>query len=260
MISNYSQAKEAWYDYYSNGFQHISEGSFMQDFIAFFKKQDSDTHFECFNKFYQEKFPHFTIIQMIKYHKTLTEKEFNEFFESSPSKIQRDFIDFCCCSIEEHHFGPGSLWIMPEDQPVQSTIDYTDNTIINNIIDLTGDDEMPPLEAHPPPGEEVGQSDVWFPQHNQDSQLYDEDSSDEETDGDMPPLIDFDETDAEIPPLEGNSNAPTGFMTEEIPPFESDDDTTFDSMPELIYGDLMSDDEMTELYSDEILFHTPVLI
>ena len=245
MMSIYPQAIEAWFDYYNNGFKHISEGSFMRDFIAFFKNKDSDSHFECFNKFYQEKFPHFTIIQMINYHQTLNETEFNEFFESSPSKIQRDFIDFCYSSIEKHHFGHESLWIMPGDAPGVPT-DY------GNI---------PPLEAHPPapPGEEVGQSDVWFPQHNQDFQLYDEDSSDEGTDDEMPPLIDFDETDAEIPP--GNPIAISSFMTAEIPPFESDDDTTFDEMPPLIDGD-ETDDEIPSLDSgeDEILWEYPVLI
>ena len=231
MMSIYPQALEAWFDYYNNGFKHISGGSFMRDFIAFFKNQDSDSHFECFNKFYQEKFPHFTIIQMINYHKTLNETEFNEFFESSPSKIQRDFIDFCYSSIEKHHFGHESLWIMPEDAPGVLT-DY------GNI---------PPFEEHPPapPGEEDGQSDVWFPQHNQDSQLYDE-----ETDDEMPPLIDFDETDAEIP--QGNPIAISGFMTAELPvhdelfsseaempPLESDEETTFDEMPKLDSGEIL---------------------
>ena len=235
MMSIYPQALEAWFDYYNNGFKHISEGSFMRDFIAFFKNKDSDSHFECFNKFYQEKFPHFTIIQMINYHQTLNETEFNEFFESSPSKIQRDFIDFCYSSIEKHHFGPESLWIMPGDAPEVPT-DY------GNI---------PPLEAHPPapPGEEVGQSDVWIPQHNQDSQLYDEET-DEETDDEMPPLIDFDETDGEIP--QGNPIEISGFMTAELPvldelfsseaempPLESDEETTFDKMPEIDSGEIL---------------------
>ena len=276
MMSIYPQAKEAWYDYYNNGFQHISEGSFMQDFIAFFRKHDEDSHFECFKKFYEENFPHFTIIQKINYHKNLNESEFNEFFESSPSKIQNDFIDFCYVSIEEHNFAPEFLWIMPEDAippevpSNQSTTDHDFNTIQNNIIDPEYDDmpplegEMPPLEAHPPapPGEEV--SNVWA--HNwkpnnythQESQLYagESDSSDDE----MPPLID--ETDEEIPPLEGNPIAISSFMTAEIPPFESDDDTTFDEMPELIDGGLMSDDEMPALDSgeDEILWESPVLI
>mgnify|MGYP005643991525 CR=1 FL=1 len=154
MMSIYPQAKEAWFDYFNNGFQHISKGTFMQDFIAFFKKQDSDSHFECFKKFYEENFPHFTIIQKLKYHKTLTETEFNEFFESTSSKIQKDFIDFCYSSIEEHHFGPESLWIIPEDQYEQPKSQHTNN----NIIDLTNDempaliddDEMPALESEHP--------------------------------------------------------------------------------------------------------------
>ena len=143
MLSIYPHAKEAWFDYFNNGFHHISKGTFMQDFIAFFKKQDSDSHFECFKKFYEENFPHFTIIQKLKYHKTLTETEFNEFFESASSKIQKDFIHFCYSSIEEHHFGPESLWIMPEDQYKQPESQPTNN----NIIDLTedSDDEMPAL-------------------------------------------------------------------------------------------------------------------
>ena len=217
MMSIYTQAREAWFDYYNNGFKHISEGSFMRDFIAFFKNQDSDSHFECFNKFYEEKFPHFTIIQMINYHKTLSETEFNEFFESSPSKIQRYFIDFCYSSIEEHHFGPESLWIMPEDAiPPEVPADYGN---------------MPPLEAHPPapPGEDE-QSNVWIPQHNQDSQLYDEDSSDDE-----------------MPPLEGD---------DEMPELIDGDLMSGDEMPALIDGGLMSNDEMPELDSgeDEILW------
>ena len=278
MMTIYPQAKEAWYDYYNNGFQHISKGTFMQDFIAFFKKQNSDSHFECFNKFYEEKFPHFTIIQMLNYHKNLSETEFNIFFECSPSKIQKDFIDFCYVSIEEHYFAPESLWIMPQDAIPQ-----------DNLIDLTGDyGDMPALEAHPPapPGEEVEHSNVWGPQ--QDSQIYDEDSSDEETDDEMPalvydipqlehhpgeevsnvfnpnyweniesqlfdedssdempPLIDFEEKDDEIPQLEGNPIAISGFMTaempvlhelfsdDEMPSLQSDEETTFDEMPSL---------------------------
>jgi hypothetical protein len=232
MMTIYPQAKEAWYDYYNNGFQHISKGTFMQDFIAFFKKQNSDSHFECFNKFYEEKFPHFTIIQMLNYHKNLSEPEFNIFFECSPSKIQKDFIDFCYVSIEEHHFGPESLWIMPQDVIPQ-----------DNPIDLTGDyGDMPALEAHPPapPGEEV--SNVFNPNYweNIESQLFDEDSSDE-----MPPLIDFEEKDDEIPQLEGNPIAISGFMTaempvlhelfsdDEMPSLQSDEETTFDEMPSL---------------------------
>jgi len=244
MMTIYPQAKEAWYDYYNNGFQHISEGSFMQDFIAFFRKHDEDSHFECFIEFYEENFPHFTLIQMRNYHKNLTEPEFNSFFERSPSKIQKDFIDFCYVSIEEHNFAPESLWIMPEDIIPPDTIQ---NTSQNNIIDpdhddmpplegdddmppLEGDDEMPPLEdevpIHPPPGEEIKTSNVWGPNwkpinySHQEAQLYDEDSSDDE-----------------IPPLEGNPIAISSFMTadtfDEMPSLESDEETTFDEMPPL---------------------------
>lgn len=165
MMTIYPQAKEAWYDYYNNGFKLISEGTFMQDFISFFRKYISYT--DHFFDFYQENFPHFTIIQMKKYHKNLTEPEFNSFFESSPSKNQKDFIDFCYISIEEHKFGEYSLWIMPED-------------------------EMPPLE-------DVEPTNVWKPQHNQDAKLYVQEliSSDEDSDDEMPAL-ETDEDDYEI--------------------------------------------------------------
>ena len=226
----------------------------MKDFIAFFRKHDEDSHFECFIEFYEENFPHFTLIQMRNYHKNLTEPEFNSFFESSPSKIQKDFIDFCYVSLEEHNFAPESLWIMPQDiiPPIQNTSQNTSqNTIQNtsqNNIDPDYDDmpplegdmpplegDMPPLEGDMPPleeevpippGEET--SNVWGAnwKPHQDSQLYDEDSSDE-----MPPLLD------EEIPLEGNPIAISCYMTadpfDEMPALESDEETTFDEMPSL---------------------------
>ena len=114
MLTIYPQAKEAWLDYFNNGFKYSSKGTFIHDYIEFFKKNDNSSYIQCLIKFYEEKYPHFTILQMHEHNTKMTESEANEFFEYSPTKVQKAFIDFCYKSLEEHLFGPESQWISAE--------------------------------------------------------------------------------------------------------------------------------------------------
>ena len=181
MLTIYPQAKASWIDYINNGFSYLSKGTFIEDYIEFFKQKDMDSYIECFVSFYKGNYK---LLQTLNHKIKMTESEANEFFEYSPTIIQKAFVDFCYKSIEQHIFQSESIWIEPEEQYIQPAPQHSIN---NNIIDLTEDtdDEMPELEN----------SETHLSINNQlilneiKSQLYDE-----ATDDEMPPLEDIDDT------------------------------------------------------------------
>ena len=154
MISLYQNANDAWSDYFNNGFKYYSSGNFFGDFINFFKNNYTSEYLEYMLEFYRENYPSVDIINVPLHIRSIPKNLQIEFFDCCPTKIQKNYIDFCYKSIEQVYF---------QDQQEEIFYEVEGNVTQNQeVIDLTADTE------------------------------------DEETDTDMPELLDEDN----IPELE----------------------------------------------------------
>ena len=133
MISLYQNANDAWRDYFNNGFKYYSTGNFFGDFIDFFKNNYTSEYLEYISEFYRENYPDINILVTPNHIRTIPQNLKVDFFDCCPTKIQKNYIDFCYKSIEQIYFQDQNEEIFYE---VEGNIAQT-----QNVIDLTADSE-----------------------------------------------------------------------------------------------------------------------